>query len=150
MHGFFIEKRTPSTGLSLSRDLAQHIFVRSTKGYAIVVTDRPQDLASITKKQWNILIDQVQRERASTLNFARITALNNQLAWMQQLKFVVQSKKGRPDSGIIFATPEEAVQNPGECSTIYLMQEVDQKQFKLITNSLTEDGVLIEYCATKR
>lgn len=145
MHGFFIEKRIPPAGVSLSRDLAQHIFVRSAKDNVVVVTTRPQDIASITKKQWHILIRQVQRERSSTLNSARITELDNQIAWMQHLAFIIRRTKVEPNGGVSFITPDEAAQNPPGCSTLYLMQEVSEKQFSLMTSGLTKNDVVVIY-----
>ena len=145
MHGFYTEHRTPLAGISLSRDLVQHIFGRSAKGCVVVVTPRPQDLASIAKKQWHILTRQVQRERSSTLGSARITEFNNQIAWMQSLTFAARSMEELPQSGVVFTTADDATQNPPTCSTLYLMQEVSQEQFHLMTSWLPKDGVVIVY-----
>jgi hypothetical protein len=145
MHGFYTEHRELPAGSSLSHDLAQHIYMRSAKGSVVVLTDRPHDLAAITKKQWNILIRHVQRERASTLKAARIAELSNQVAWMQDLKFIIKLPKELIDNSIVFASQEEMTTRPPVCSVLYVTKSLGNEVFGSISKNLPIDSIVIIY-----
>ena len=145
MPGFYIEQRALPDGASLSKELAQHIFTRGVKGSVVVVTERPHELASITKKQWYVLIRHVQRERASTLKMSRITELSNQLEWMERLRFTSKLQDGPPQNSVTFATPDSLINKPPVCSTLYVTEPLDSEQFHLMTSWLAERSVVIVY-----
>ena len=145
MPGFYIERRTLQEGTPLSRDLAQHIYARGARGGVVVASDRPQDLASVTKKQWRAMIRMVQRERASTLKLARIAELSNQIRWMERLKFTAKSQEELPDNTIIFTTAAELVHKPPICSTLYIIQKITDEQFHLMTSWLKDTCVAVIY-----
>jgi hypothetical protein len=149
MSGFYIEHRNITEQTTLSRDLAQHIFTRGAFGSVIVATDKPHDLASITKKQWHSLTRLVQRERSSTLQSSRIAELSNQLGWMDDLTFTSKLPKELTDSIVVFATATDLVLRPPVCSTLYIAQELDDKALAAITKNLEETGVVIVYDLTK-
>ena len=145
MPGFYNEQRTLPEGVSLSRDLAQHIFMRGVKRGVVVVTDRPMDLLATTKKQWHILTRQVERERASTLKLARIAELTNQLEWMRRLTFTTKLSNDLADSNVVFASPNGLVRQPPICSTLYIIEPIADEQFRLITSWLPVNSVVIQY-----
>ncbi len=145
MPGFYVERRTLPSGIPLSRDLAQHIFARGVHGSVVVVAERPQELASITKKQWQMLTRMVERERASTLNITRIAHLSAQIAWMQRVYFTCKLEDELPSSTLIFAAVADLIQKPPICSTLYITQPLNQKQFHLITSWLPSSSVVIDY-----
>ena len=145
MHGFYIEKRTLAADTNLSTDLAQHILLRGTKGMVVVVTDKPHDLGSITKKQWELLIRKVQRERASTLRAGRIAELSRQIDWMQRLNFSTKIRDDLPESSVIFATPPELAKLPPICSTLYITCGLDDRQLHFIASWLPKSCVIIRY-----
>jgi len=145
MHGFYTEYRELPPGTKLSHDLAQHIYLRSAKGSVIVVTDRPHDLAAITKKQWNILIRLVQRERSSTLKAARIAELSNQIGWMQDMKFIINLQKDPKEHSIIFAALEQLKVTPPACSAMYITITLDGDALNTIVRNMREPSILIRY-----
>jgi hypothetical protein len=145
MHGFYTEHRSLPLGSSLSRDLAQHIFIRSAKGSVAIVTEKPHDLLSTTKKQWQGLIRQVERERASTLKLSRIAELSNQIEWMHTLLFTAKLEKGLVEDSVVFATPLELSRQPPICSTLYIIQHLTKEEFRLITSRLPPYSVAICY-----
>lgn len=145
MHGFYIEKRHLTPGISLSQDLAQHIFIRGARGAVVVVSDQPQDLASTTKKQWNSLIRLVRRERSSTLKATRIRELSNQIEWMQRVRFTAKHQDNLADSIVIFATIDRLLPQPPNCSTLYLTTLVEVGNFHLLTSWLPNYSVVVLY-----
>lgn len=145
MHGFYTEKRKLPIGISLSKDLSQHIFTRAAHGKVVVVAERPQDLAAVTKKQWHILTRLVQRERASTLKTTRIAELSNQVAWMQRLTFTARQKREPINSCVLFARAEDVAADPPICSTLYITQELSSEQFSLISSWLPKNSVAVIY-----
>ena len=150
MHGFYIEERTLPPGVNLSRDLAQHIFMRGAKGCVVVATNQPHDLQSITKKQWNALIRLVERERASTLKSARITELSNQIAWMQRLHFTSKLSDEWPENAVVFATPTELLASPPLCSTLYFTSTLDTERFYLLTSWLPNRSIVVIYRVSRQ
>lgn len=145
MPGFYIEHRSLPAGSALSRDLAQHIFMRGAKGSVVVATSKPHDLLSTTKKQWQALIRQVERERASTLKLPRIAELSNQIAWMQTLLFTSKLEKGFIDGTVVFAIPHDLVRQPPICSTLYIAQHLSKEEFRFITSWLPPNSIIVTY-----
>lgn len=145
MHGFYTEKRKLPSGMSLSQDLAQHILVRGARGGVVVATSRPHELISTTGKQWRALIRLVQRERASTLNRARIAELSNQIIWMENLLFTLRLLEELPDNSVTFAKIDRLITIPPICSTLYLMEPLSNEQFHLITSWLPQRSVVTMY-----
>lgn len=145
MHGFYTERRKLPVGVSLSRDLAQHIFTRAVHGPVVVVAERPQDLAAVTKKQWHALTRLVQRERASTLKAARIAELSNQVEWMQQVVFTAKLDGKPAVNSILFTTAENAALDPPICSTMYITSELSPQQFRLASSWLPKNSVVVMY-----
>jgi hypothetical protein len=145
MHGFYIEKRQLPIGISLSKDLAQHIFTRAAHGPVVVVAAKPQDLASVTKKQWHALIRLVQRERSSTLRAARIAEISNQIGWMQQLTFTAKPNVELADGCVSFVAVNEALVRPPICSALYITSTISGEQLHLITSWLPKNSVVVLY-----
>jgi len=145
MHGFYLERRALPMNTPLSKDLVQHIFTRGAKGSVVVVSEKPQDLAAIAKKQWHVMNRLVQRERASTLKLARIAELSNQIRWMERMSFIAKPIEELPDYSIIFATAEALVLKPPICSTLYITQEVTDEQFHFMTSWLHSDSIVVIY-----
>lgn len=145
MPGFYSEQRSLSAGISLSRDLAQHIFMRGTKNGVVVVAEKPMDVLSTTKKQWHTLTRQVERERASTLKLVRIAELTNQIVWMQEVQFTSKLESILPENSITFATVEDLLVQAPICSTLYITRGVTAEQFRLMTSWMPENSVVIMY-----
>ena len=145
MPGFYTEHRSLPADTNLSHDLAQHIFIRGASGLVAVATDRPHDLLSTTRKQWNTLIRLVQRERSSTLKASRIAELSGQISWMQHLQFTDKTEETPPESGILFATIDYLARKPPICATLYITQQPTPEQVHLITSWVPRSGVVVVY-----
>lgn len=150
MHGFYVEKRKLPNGVSLSQDLVQHILARGAHGAVVVATNNPHELISTTGKQWRALIRLVERERASTLNRARIAELNNQIQWMEGLNFTIKFTEELPDSSVTFVKTEKLLASPPLCSTLYILAPLNAESFYLITSWLPQRSVVVEYRLSPR
>ncbi len=149
MQNSHIEHRTLPRGVSLSFDLAQHIFIRGVNE-SVVVTDRPHDVASAAKKQWYALIRLVQRERASTLKAVRIAELSNQMAWMQQLIFTSKAQEYLPTKNyVLFATYNDAHRSL-RYSTLYITIPLSSKQLYSLISLLQKDSAVIIYKSSSK
>lgn len=145
MHGFYTENRKLPAGISLSRDLTQHIFMRAARGPVVVISERPQDLAAVSKKQWHVLLRLVQRERASTLRATRIAELTNQITWMRELGFTARKDSPPEENKVLFITIEDAIAHPPICSTLYITRKIGQEQFSLASSWLIKNSVVVLY-----
>ncbi len=145
MHGFYSEHRSLSVGMSLSRDLAQHIYMRGAREGVVVAAEKPIDVLSTTKKQWHGLMRQVERERASTLKLSRIAELTDQINWMQRLHFTIQLEESLLDGTVTFATPSELIQRPPICPTLYITAQISKEELHLMTSWLPRNSVVILY-----
>lgn len=145
MHGFYTEKRKLPSGVSISQDLVQHILARGAHGAVVVATSNPHELISTTGKQWRALIRLVQRERASTLNLARIAELNNQIDWMEKLTFTIKLSEQLHDNSVTFTRVDKLLEAPPICSTLYLLEAINAEQFYLVTSWLPLKSVAVVY-----
>lgn len=145
MHGLYIERRSLNGKALLSWDLAHHIYARGMQGKVVVVTDKPVELLSATKKQWYKLMRQVQRERSSTLNAMRIGELTRQIAWMQNLTFSAKAPDDILEADITFAAAEDFVRVPPQCSTIYATYPFAREKLHMLTSWMPKNGVVVEY-----
>jgi hypothetical protein len=145
MPGFYTEKRELPRGTSLSQDLAKHILARSAHGAVVVATNNPHELISTTGKQWRALIRIVERERASTLNRARIVELSNQIKWMEGLNFTIKLAERPADNSVTFAQIEALLVSPPICSTLYIMDPITPEDFYLMTSWLQERSIVVMY-----
>lgn len=147
MSGVYLEQRMIQTSTSLTKDLARHLFARGQQGLVAIVSTNPPGLHAALRKQWMVLLRQVQRERASTLQSARILVLSEQIAWMQRLRFSLAA--ARKQSDVIVLTPDEylgATLN-NTFQSLYLTDETIFTQYELnsFTNKLTEGSTAIVY-----
>lgn len=145
MHGFYTEERKLPSGTSLSQDLVQHILSRGAHGAVVVATNTPHELISTTGKQWKALIRLVERERASTLNRTRITELSSQIDWMEDLTFTVKLAESPSDNSVTFTRPSILIAKPPICSTLYLLEPINNEEFYLITSWLPRKAVVVLY-----
>lgn len=145
MQDLYIERRSINGKTLLSWDLAHHIYARGMQGKVAIVTDKPVALLSATKKQWNKLTWQVQRERSSTLNALRLGELTHQITWMQGLVFSARAPEDILEADITFATAEDFVRIPPVCSTIYVTYPFAREKLHMLVSWMPKNGVVVEY-----
>lgn len=119
MSSTYLEQRMIESSTSLSKDLARHLFARGKQGPVAIITDTPSNLHAALRKQWMILLRQVQRERSSTLQTARIQVLSRQIIWMQHTTFACGTT-GKKQVDIRLLTLEEYATSAISYRTIYI------------------------------
>lgn len=145
MHGLCLERRSLNGNTLLSWDLARHLYARGVQGKVTIVTSKPTELMPITKKQWNKLTRQVQRERASTLNAVRINELTRQIAWMQNMTFSAKAPSEMLEADVTFANVDDFLLYPPECSTIYVTYPFAREKLHILTSWMPKNSVVVEY-----
>lgn len=145
MYALYIEHRSISGKDTLSWDLTHHMYLRSEHDKVIVVTDKPVESLSATRKQWFKLMRKVMRQRSETLNPIRSIELTNQIAYMQNLKFSAK----RPVDGLVadvtFATADDFIGVAPVCSTAYVATEIEKAKLHILTSWMPENGVVVMY-----
>jgi hypothetical protein len=143
MYGLHVETLSPHKGLS--RDLVEHILDHSLPGKIVVVTDKPHNLLSSTRKQWINLIRKTDIERARTLDAERIQDLSNQLRWMQRLRFTAKQPTDFLEADITFATAEHLVLHAPGCVNIYFTFDIPRESLHIITSWMPRRGLVVIY-----
>lgn len=142
MHGLCIEQRSLNGHGSLSWDLAHHMFARAQCGKIAIVTDKPKELLSATRKQWMRIYRQGLNEQASSLNTPRVLELIHILANMQ---FSAKSPDDLLEADVTFATADEFVKIPPVCPTVYITYEFEREKLHMLTSWLPRDAVVVLY-----
>lgn len=145
MHGLYIEQRSLNGKTLLSWDLAHHMYARGMQGKVAIVTDKPAELLSATRKQWYKIMRQVQRERSSTLDVIRISELSRQVAWMQNLTFSAKAADDVLDADITFALADDLLRISPMCSTLYATYPFAREKLHMLTSWMPKNGVVVEY-----
>lgn len=143
MHNLTVIYRHTHT--NLSRDLAERICERGIYGKIAVITDKPAGLLSATKKQLAGLLRGLQRERASTLDAARISDLNQQIAWAQRLSFTAKVPGDFLEANVTFATADSFARVPPLCSTLYVTHRLDKEKLYMLTGWMPKGSAVIIY-----
>lgn len=145
MRGLYIEERTVSDNKQLAWDLAHHMYTRVRWGKIAVITDRPVELLSTTRKQWLRLMRQVQRERSSTLNVMRLAELGEQIAAMDVATFSSRPYEDVLEAAITFGKADDFIQVAPICQTLYVACELEREKLYSLTTWIGQGGVAILY-----
>lgn len=145
MYGLCVEERSLNGNGSLSWDLAHHMYVRSLCGKVAVVTDKPRELLAATRKQWLRICRQVKKERASTLDAARILELAHVLAHMQGMTFSAKLPDDLLEADVTFATADDFVRMPPVCPTVYVTYDFEREKLHMLTSWVPRGGLVVVY-----
>lgn len=130
---------------SLAKDLAEEILERGLYGKIAVVTDKPVILLSATRKQWLKLIRNMQRERSSTLDAAKIAKLTQQIAWMQSCQFSAKDPDDLLEAHVTFATADDFSRVPPMCQRVYVTYEFGREKLHMLTSWMPKGGLVVIY-----
>lgn len=145
MHGLYVEKRSLNGHGSLSWDLAHHMYARALCGKIAIVTDKPKELLSATRKQWMRIHRQGLNEQASTLNTPRILELTHILARMQSMTFSAKSPDDLLEADVTFATADDFVRIPPVCPTVYITYSFEREKLHMLTSWMPKGGLVVVY-----
>lgn len=145
MYALYTEWREINGKNLLSWDLARHIYMRSSRQKVIVVTEKPVELLSATRKQWFKLMRYVMRQRSSTLSAMRSLELTGQIGYMQGLQFSAKRPKECLEADITFATVDDLIKIAPICGTAYVTNDVSSEKLHMLTSWMPEGGVVVIY-----
>lgn len=137
-----IEYRTTS-GPALAADIALHLQKRLSAGPAVVVTDRPVGFLSQLRKQWLRRGRALQRERAATLDAAKIAILLQVLASMHHATFSAADNPQTADVRIV--TPDDLASLHYTIATVYICVPLTNEQLKIAGSRLAHKGLVVDY-----
>lgn len=131
-----IERRRVRSRRYLSLDVARHLRTRFTSGKVVIVIDRPLIFLSNLRKQHNRVARDVQRERAATLDRAKIAALQEELAGLSALTF--KTRGDINDADVVLLPPDSEQLASLSCATLYVCGDVD-------ASSVAEPKLTVHY-----
>lgn len=129
---------------ALTWDLAHHLYTRQFQGVIVVVNDRPAVLLATLSKQWQKVLREVQRERASTLRASRIRELTYELMHMQRLRMTIELPAGT-DATVHIVTAEQILREPPICQTIYFTCNIDKASIDKLTQNMPDRALIVRY-----
>lgn len=139
-----LEHRPMLTGPSLTNDVAQHLQTRCALGITVIVAEKPIPFLSTLRKQWVKYERQLQRDRASTVNPEKIVTITMTLSNIHNAKFSASQHWG--DAHIYVVSPDFApFIEPAK--TVYICTRLPAEQRLVISQSLDEDALVINYFA---
>jgi len=148
MYGLIREEGSFGANPSV-KDIARHLYTRMYGGKVVIVAERPAALIGPLRKQWLKLMRSVQKERARTLDAARIQELASRVARMQAMKFTASwltNDTYLDDSyDIYIATAEQLLLWAPECRTLYVTCDIEREELHRVTAFMPR-GSLIVFC----
>jgi hypothetical protein len=145
MHGLCIERRSLNGDGSLSWDLAHHMYARSLCGKIAIVTDKPKELLSATRKQWMRIYRQGLNEQASSLNTQRVLELIHILSYMQAMTFSAKSPGDLLEADVTFAAADNFVKMPPVCPTVYVTYAFEREKLYMLTSWMPRNALVVVY-----
>lgn len=134
MNNLYVEIHPIKEDVTLSWNLAHHIYTRMREGRIIIITNKPNNLLSATKKQWNKLLRRVERERASTISSTKRAELNEQVAIMKSFTFSAKPPADPLEANVTFGTINEFLRTPPYCNTAYFTYPISKEDQYVVTS----------------
>ena len=142
MRELCIERRSLNGNGSLSWDLAHHMYARALCGKIAVVTDKPKELLSITRKQWMRIYRQALKEQSSTLKTQRVLELIQIISRMQSMTFSARSPEDLLEADVTFAMADDLTRIPPVCPTVYVTYTFEREK---LTSWMPRNGLVVVY-----
>lgn len=143
MGSVYIERRALAKGVSLSWDIAHHLYTRQLDGKVLIITDRPEVLLASVRKQWMKVIQGLELERAKTLGSRRVAELERHIAKMKVVKFSAKVQLNEADVWFSTYEGQSIGKPPIKFQTAYLVlkKEDISQQIKQVNYH----GLLVVY-----
>ncbi|HKU18807.1 MAG TPA: hypothetical protein VJP80_06065 [Candidatus Saccharimonadales bacterium] len=138
----YIESRHLGDGVSLSWDIAHHLYPRhQLNGWTIVLADNPGSMLASVRKQWIRIIQKLRKERASTLSISRSNHIKEIIGAMDGLTFgTLNADRKMPK--VIFMDPDQLYNFKGQSvHTIYITCQNVRPQ----SGCIVTQGVVVVY-----
>lgn len=148
----FVERRQLIKDLTLTWDLSHHLYTRYAYGVTIIVNERPRVLLAALRRQWLKVILKVRNEYSRTLSIVRKVEIENLIATMEDLPFVVGLPIAEENQPSVYIISESQInQLPGQFRTIYATSGAKPGHEPSLATRialkpyLVHHGVLVEY-----
>lgn len=147
MKKIFLEQRNvkKSAAHSEAADIANHLLKRQHLGRAIILTDKPNPLLCVVRKQWMRLARSLQKDRSSTINAEKIMRLTHRITHMQRMNFSTRSQDEQPQTEVFFASPHEISRLPADCFTIYITSPISDSQMGVLLQQMPANSLVVDY-----
>lgn len=130
------------------KDIARHLYTRMYSGKVVIVVERPASLISPLRKQWLKLMRSVQKERARTLDAARVLELTNRVTHMQSLRFTASWHAGDvsydDEHEVYLATVDQLLRWPPDYRTMYVVCDIDIEKLHMITAWMPPGSLVVK------
>lgn len=145
MNGLRIEARVLSDYTPLSADIAKISADRLQKGSIVVVAKQPGGLKDSLVRHWGLLLKQLERERAKSMDPAEIAAITQKIARMQQADISDKSPAEDFTADILFSTADHLQKAAPICWTMFIATPTPLEAMHKITSFMPVDGVVYIY-----
>jgi hypothetical protein len=141
-----LDHRATETSEQASLDLTRHLPRRLAVGHVVIVSERPEVQLSVVRKRWMKIVQEVNRQFASTLNAQKKNSLQKELEHMQQCRFTLKPFSQEPAADCYFADPAHLVEHlPPSYRTIYLTNWLPLDQLRHAISNLVASGLIVGY-----
>lgn len=130
----------------LAYDLAWHLYTPQIETEVLIVAKRPFELLREVRKEWMKITRIVQRQRAKSLDAARIAEFSKQIGYMQTLVFTTKLTREAPiDARVFFIEPSQINESIPQYDTAYVTCVLHEAQRAILEARIIKDGMLILY-----
>lgn len=140
-------KRPPKTDSSVASSIIQHWQTRHLYGKALIISDRPHEIAKLIRKRWVSAMQGLQQERSLTIDADRLLTLTHSITRMQQMVITADPPHEFPAAHLWIIQPEQLQRTelPRTCRTIYVQTKLDDFLVNCVQELLTNHSLVVDY-----
>jgi len=112
MANVFVEQRQLVKGVSVTWDMAHHLYARFSYGQVVIVSEKPAVLMAALRKQWLKVMLKLRNEYSRTLDARRKARIRELVGRMQRVPFTVGLPPPEPAWADDFATVQDSPPEP--------------------------------------
>lgn len=140
-------KRPPKTDSSLASSITQHWQTRHLYGKALIISERPHEIAKLIRKHWISAMQGFQQERSLTIDADRLLNLTHSITRMQQMVITADSPHEFPAAHLWIIQPDQLRQTelPRTCRTIYVHAKLEKSLTSHVQELLANHSLVVDY-----
>jgi hypothetical protein len=143
----FVEHRKLASGVTLTWDMAHHLYARYAQGSVVIVADNPLALLAALRKQWLKVVMKLRNEYSRSLSGPRKTEVKRVFEEMLALPFILQPPT--PESSnhlsVYVLQPAQLLELTTMHASLYITCQLPEG---LDPRTLVEDrGMVVDYYA---
>lgn len=114
-------------------------------GKVVIIADNPKVFLGTLRKEWLKLARKMQRERARTLDAAKIARLSGDADYMLRLRFTTHYPPDEYPGDVFIVSSKEALSWPPDCRTMYIISRIERRQQYLLTSWMSRGSLVVLY-----